>query len=386
VSSSSAPDRRYAALLEEDVADLYENAPCGYFSAIDDGTIVKSNATFLKMTGYSREQLVGRRRMSDVLTIGGRILFETHLRPLLRLQGFLREVALDLACQDGGHLPVLLNATERRSPAADTTVLRVMVIDATERRMYERELLLARRKAEEAARARSELISMVSHDVRAPLGAALTAAAMLEASGPTAKQQRYVGIMQSSIAQAVALLNSTLDLSALEGGRTVLREKPLDLRDLIDQVAAHAALAAAQKPDLEVKSSVADAVPALLVADRPKLAQVLTNLLTNAVKFTEKGVVSVVVYARAVTAESATLECVVTDTGIGIPADRLPHIFEEFTQASEDIADAYGGTGLGLAIARKLLLLYRSDLHVTSAVGQGTTFSFTLKLSRVPAG
>jgi PAS domain S-box-containing protein len=373
---------RLSALLEEDATDLYENAPCGYFSATEDGILLKVNATFLTMTGYTRERLLDQLRLFDILTVGSRIHFETHLRPLLRMQGFLREIAIDFVCANGRQMPALLNATERRSDGAQVAVTRAMVIDATERRLYERELLLARRKAEEAARARSDLIAMVSHDVRAPLGAAVTAAAMLETSAPSPKQQRYIGIIQSSVTQAVTLLNSILDRSALEGGRPVLREKPFELRQLIEQVIANATLAASQKRQLTVLATVEDAVPQQLVGDRPKLAQVLTNLMTNAVKFTGQGTVALVVYARELTADSATLECVVSDTGIGISADRLPHIFEEFTQASEDIAETYGGSGLGLAITRKLLRLYRSELHVTSTLGQGTTFSFTLQLAR----
>jgi PAS domain S-box-containing protein len=382
VSRDHVPELGYAALLEEDAADLYENAPCGYFSATDEGVIVKANATFLAMTGYRRERLVGHMRLFDLLTIGSRILFETHLRPMLRLQGFLREIAADLIRADGRYIPVLLNATEKRSPTSSTAVLRVTVIDATERRMYERELLLARQRAEDAARARTDLINMVSHDVRAPLGAVLTAVALLEKSALSPPQQRYAGIIRSSVTQTVTLLNSILALGALEGGRAALRVTPFNLRQLVEEMRAHAALAAAHKPGLAVRAVVDEPVPDWIAADRPKLAQVLTNLLTNAVKFTERGVVSLVVYARELTVETVTLEWVVSDTGIGIPADRLPHIFDEFTQASDDTAVTYGGSGLGLAITRKLLLLFGSDLRVTSTVGQGSTFAFTVQVPR----
>ena len=382
MSRDHVPELGYAALLEEDAADLYENAPCGYFSATDEGVIVKANATFLAMTGYRRERLVGHMRLFDLLTIGSRILFETHLRPMLRLQGFLREIAADLIRADGRYIPVLLNATEKRSPTSSTAVLRVTVIDATERRMYERELLLARQRAEDAARARTDLINMVSHDVRAPLGAVLTAVALLEKSALSPPQQRYAGIIRSSVTQTVTLLNSILALGALEGGRAALRVTPFNLRQLVEEMRAHAALAAAHKPGLAVRAVVDEPVPDWIAADRPKLAQVLTNLLTNAVKFTERGVVSLVVYARELTVETVTLEWVVSDTGIGIPADRLPHIFDEFTQASDDTAVTYGGSGLGLAITRKLLLLFGSDLRVTSTVGQGSTFAFTVQVPR----
>ena len=342
----------YAALLQEDLADLYEHAPCGYLSTNTDGMILKVNATFLALTGLQRDALVGHRRFLDLLTAGGRIFYETHLRPLLRMQGFAREIALDLVCANGRQLPILVNAVERRAEAGGEAVIRITAFDATDRRRYERELLLARRSAEEAAQARSDLIAMVSHDVRAPLSAVVTAAAMLEKTGPTPQQARYVRIVQSSATHALTLLNSILDLSSLETGHAVIRSKTFSLRAICDQLAASARLAAGDKQNLVIEARIDPQTPDRLVGDADKIAQVLMNLLGNAVKFTERGLVSLTVAPRETTAERVTLEFAVSDTGIGIAADRLPFIFNEFTQASAEIGEKYGGTGLGLAIAR----------------------------------
>jgi PAS domain S-box-containing protein len=372
----------YAALLQEDLADLYEHAPCGYLSTNTDGVILKVNATFLALTGYQRETLVGQRRFIDLLTAGGRIFYETHLRPLLRMQGFAREIALDLLCADGRQLPILVNAAERRAESSGEAVIRITAFDATDRRRYEQELVVARRSAEEAAQARSDLIAMVSHDVRAPLSAVVTAAAMLEKTGPTPQQARYLRIMQSSATHALALLNSILDLSLLEAGHAVIRTKPFALRALCDQLAAGARIAAGDRPDLAIRANVDPQIPDRLIGDADKIAQALMNLLGNAVKFTDRGLVSLMVAPREITDDRATLEFAVSDTGIGIAADRLPFIFNEFTQASAEIGEKYGGTGLGLAIARKLLRLHGADLEVTSTVGQGTTFTFVLELAR----
>ncbi len=373
---------RYGVLLEEHLADLYEHAPCGYLSLGPDGVILKVNETFLTLTGYARPQLLGARRFLDLLTAGGRIFYETHLRPLLRMQGFVREIALDLMCADGRQLPLIVNATEHRTASGSEAVIRITLFDATDRRRYERELLLARDKAEQAARARSELIAMISHDVRAPLSAVMTAVAMLEKTGLTPQQQRYVRILQSSTSHSLTLLNSILDLSALEAGHAVLREREFDLRPLLEQAVAVARTTAARKPDLRVVLEVAEDTPCRLVGDGDKVGQVLMNLLGNAVKFTDQGQVSLMVYARAATADSVSLEFLVSDTGIGIAADRLPFIFNEFTQASPEIGEKYGGSGLGLAISRKLLRLFDADLAVTSTVGQGTTFSFVVPFRR----
>lgn len=145
-----AVDAFVDALLDDDAEQLYERAPCGYLSTTPDGTIVKANGTFLTLTGYTREQLVGRRRFVDLLTGGGRIYHETHYAPMLRMHGSAREIALDLVRADGERLPVLVNAVLERDADGAPAVVRAAVFDATDRREYERELLRAKDRAEES--------------------------------------------------------------------------------------------------------------------------------------------------------------------------------------------------------------------------------------------
>jgi PAS domain S-box-containing protein len=373
-----------AALLQEDAEDLYEHAPCGYLSILPDGIIAKVNETFLQWTGFARHEVVGYRRFLDLLTVGGRIFYETHFQPLLRMQGFVREIAFDVIRSDAQPLPVLVNAVRREQRDAGS-IIRITVFDATDRRRYERELLAARDRAEKASRIKTELISMISHDLRAPLSAILTSAALLEKTDPKPQHAKYVRVLQSSAAHALELVNTVLDLERLESGRTVLREREFGLRELANEITATAKAAAADKTDLVVSASILDEVPERVFGDRAKLGQVFANLMMNAVKFTERGIVSLVISLHASRAEAVTIDVRVSDTGIGIPADRLPHIFEEFTQASDEIAERYGGTGLGLTISRKLLQLHGSDLQVSSTVGQGTTFSFLLTLKTAGA-
>jgi len=136
------------ALLEDDPVQLYERAPCGYLSTAPDGTIVKVNQTFLSWTGYSEGDLVGRRRFSELLTVGGRIYHETHFAPMLAMQGHAREIALDIVRADGSRLPVLVNTVLERTEDGTPIIARTAVFDATERRRYEMELLRARERAE----------------------------------------------------------------------------------------------------------------------------------------------------------------------------------------------------------------------------------------------
>jgi signal transduction histidine kinase len=296
------------------------------------------------------------------------------------MQGGVREIAFDLIRADGRSVPVLVNASERRAGGPDpAAIYRLTVFDATARRQYERELLAARQKAEEAAQSHNDLIGMVSHDLRAPLSALITAAAMLEKTELSPQQARYLRVVQSSGMQAITLLNSILTLRSLEAGRAVVRERPFDPRQVVEHTVAGARLSAAGKSELRVETVIDPDTPPNVIGDPDKLSQVLMNLAGNAVKFTDRGFVKVTLSPYETRGDTVVLGFAVSDTGIGIPADRLPYIFEEFTQATPDIGDKYGGTGLGLSISRKLLRLLGSDLDVTSTVGQGSSFSFALE-------
>ena len=142
--------RRTAALLEDSAEDLYENAPCGYLSSYPDGRIARVNQTFLSWTGYQREELVGQRRFIDLLTAGGRIYHETHYAPLLRMQGSVRAIAMDLVRADGSWMPVLVNSRMRTGEDGRPLAVRTTIFDASDRKQYETELLAARRRAEQA--------------------------------------------------------------------------------------------------------------------------------------------------------------------------------------------------------------------------------------------
>ncbi|MBA2281666.1 MAG: SpoIIE family protein phosphatase [Actinomycetota bacterium] len=148
LASDEAKQAFYDALLDDDPSALYERAPCGYLSTLPDGTISKANQTFLALTGYGRDELVGRRSFAQLLTAGGRIYHETHYAPMLQMQGTVREIALDIVRADGTRLPVLVNSVLERDENGTPLVVRTAVFDATHRREYERELLRAKERAE----------------------------------------------------------------------------------------------------------------------------------------------------------------------------------------------------------------------------------------------
>lgn len=367
------------ALFEENVEDLYDNAPCGYLSALPGGLIVKVNQTFLSWTGYRREELVGRRRFQDLLTAGGRIFHETHYAPLLRMQGAVREIAVDVVCADGRRLPALINSVLKKDEEGTPLLVRTTVFNATDRKEYERELLRERQRAEQEARAKSDLISMISHEIRTPLNAIMGVGHLLGVTELTPQQQKFVRILRSSSESLLGLINDILDFSKIEAGKVALEERNVDLRQLVHGIADNLHVKAEEK-GLELAVHVDDRMPVSVLGDPIKIGQVLTNLLSNAIKFTSTGSVTATLQVRERIADAVSIDFQVADTGIGIAPDRLPHIFDEFTQANYDIGLKYGGTGLGLTICKKLVELHGSHIAVESALGLGTTFSFALRL------
>lgn len=367
-------------LLQESVEDLYENAPCGYLSALPDGTLVKLNRTFLTWTGYRREDLVGRKRFQDLLPPGGRIFYETHLAPLLRMQGAIKEIAVEIVCADGRRLPALINTVLRKDAQGNPLLSRTTVFDASDRREYERELVRQRQKAEQADRAKAAFISTVSHEIRNPVNAILGITYLLGNTGTLSPdQEKLVHLLRRSSDTLMNLINNILDVSKLEAGKSSLEERPFDLRHLIDGIVQPLQMEAAGK-GLALRAEIDERLPAGLLGDPVKIGQVLTNLLGNAVKFTAQGSVTLTLRVPEQDAEAVTVDFRIADTGIGISADQLPLIFDEFRQANSDIGPKYGGTGLGLAISQKLVELHGGRIEVESEAGRGTAFTFTLRL------
>jgi PAS domain S-box-containing protein len=367
------------ALFEESAEDLYEYAPCGYLSTLPDGTIVRANHTFIEWTGASREALLAGRKFQTLLTVGSRIYYETHYAPLLRMQGAVNEIALELVRDDGRILPVLANSRQKRDPDGTPLFNRITLFDSTDRRRYERELLLARRKAEQVAKDKADLLAMLSHDIRNPLNALMGVAQMLDRSDLAKPQRRLVQLLQSSSENMLNLLNHVLDLSKAESSSFALIETPFSLETVVNDLMSTFDAAAREK-GLTIRSSITDNVPPSLSGDPVALRQILTNLVGNAVKFTSAGEVTLTVATKQLGTDGVTLAFAVSDTGIGIAPDVIDRIFNEFTQASYETALRFGGSGLGLTITRRLLGLYGSSVQVKSVPGEGSTFSFDLRL------
>jgi len=246
------------------------------------------------------------------------------------------------------------------------------IIDVTE-------LVRAKELAEEASRAKSEFLANMSHEIRTPMNAIIGMTELLGGTALTPEQRDYVEMLRLSAENLLQIINDILDLSKIESGRLELEEVEFDLRELVESTVTSLAPKAHAK-GLEILCHIPVGIPQRVKGDPGRVRQILLNLVGNAVKFTERGEVVVKVERLAEVEGGLLLEFQVSDTGIGIPPEKLDTIFESFSQADPSITRRYGGTGLGLAISKRLVEMMGGKIWVESEPGKGSTFHFTLLL------
>ena len=361
----------------EALEDFFQGAPCGLLVGSRDGLILAVNDTFLSWTGYERQALVGVRHFDDLLSLPCRIYHETHYAPLLQIQGFVHELALDIRERDGKVLPVLVNTVEKRGPDGAIELLRYAVFSAADRRGYERELLLERKSSEEAVKAKSDFLAMFAHEVRNPLAAVMLEIELLARTNARPDDEQSFVELRASLDRVLKLVSNMLEISKLEAGKAAVQKTEFEISDVV-QAVVHTLRPLAAVRQLQLIVRVDKLLKRPVLGDPVKLEQALANLVGNAIKFTESGSVSIAAQRVAQHADSVRVRFDVVDTGIGIPGERHAHIFNEYEQADESIARRFGGTGLGLAITRKLVELQGGTLTLASEPGRGSSFSFEL--------
>jgi PAS domain S-box-containing protein len=342
----------------------------------EDGIVTFAAGAGRKDFGYEVTDLVGLRAMDfihpDKHEEQRRLIAECFARPNAIGRG-----EAPIRCKDGSWLDCELIG--RSAIATDgQPILLSTVRNISARKQAELEIEKSRDQALAASRAKSEFLSSMSHEIRTPMNAILGMADLMWESDLNAEQRRYLDTMINNGNALLELINSILDLAKVESGRMSLEALDFDLRELIEKVADTLAVRADER-GVELGVRIDHDVPTALVGDPLRLRQVLTNLVGNAIKFTERGAVVIRVRRDLRTARAGSLLISVIDTGIGIPADKLPALFNPFSQADSSITRKYGGTGLGLAIVDRLVRLMGGSVGVESTLGQGSTFSFDVQ-------
>jgi signal transduction histidine kinase len=304
-----------------------------------------------------------------------------------RREEYVRQLRTALAVlQDQVYTHADANALE------EDTNLSVLIAKLQERisltKKLEQELIAARILAEQGARAKSEFLSVMSHEIRTPLNAITGLAHLMRFENEPEEQAQYLKMLTQSCESLLGLVSEVLDLSKLEEKKLHLKLRPFSLTTLVQSlVQGH--LANAQNNGLFLTTNIDESLPALVLGDDYRLQQILNNLISNALKFTTTGGVTLDVYPTQSQdgGEPALVTFSVQDTGIGMSLAEQSHIFERFTQANADTTRTYGGSGLGLAIVRQLVELHGGTIQLESTVGIGSRFYFTLLLptAEVPA-
>ena len=369
-----------------DAMVLLDDAPCALAQTTSDGVFLRVNATFCEWLGLGVDELVGKRRMQDLLSVGSKIFHQTHWLPLLQLQGSISEVRLEMLHKDRGVVPLLLNAVRRQQ--GETIVHNLAAFVARDRDRFELELIASRKhleaavadanrlkeEAKEQAVFAEQMVAIVSHDLRNPLSAISMGAAVLSRGEMPTNQVRVLDRISRAAGRANRLITDLLDFTQAKiGGGLSVALRKIELHETVTDVVEELALAYPDRELRYVKSGASNCV-----ADADRLAQLVGNLVSNAMSYGDPGAPVTV----SSTVADETFYISVHNTGKIIPLEVLPTLFHLMVRG-ETAASGSKSVGLGLYIVSEIVKAHGGSVSVSSSLESGTLF--TAAFPRLPA-
>ncbi len=366
---------------ESKYRNIVEHAAAGIFQSTIEGRFINVNPALARMMGYdSPNQMI-----AEITDLGSQFYCGANTRQTLldnlNKQNMVEETEFQAFRRDGSKGWFTSNTRLVRDDDGNILYIEGMILnitDSKDKELAQRE----RNMAEAASLAKSEFLARMSHEIRTPMNAVIGVADLLSEYKLNHEQEILVRLLKSSGDNLLSLIDDILDLSKIEAGKIILDESTFDLHEEIATLCSLLAHSAFEK-NLQLEYHISPAIPRQISGDQARLRQILTNLIGNAIKFTTKGEIMLSVSALKADEDSMRMVFTVSDTGIGIPRDKLEQVFESFGQVDSSITRSFGGTGLGLAICKRLVEIMNGTISVSSTLGKGSDFSFTLTLPTV---
>lgn len=347
--------------------------PCAIFWKDCDGKFLGCNDLFLKLANLNHFQdIVGKKDIELPWADRSELYREDDVYVIKTLQTITRIEKVTLTDKEiyvkTTKTPLIING-------------KVIGVNCTFQDITD--LIEARKIAEAANKAKSDFLAVVSHELRTPLTGIIGMAELAQSEkAPVSPKKKisYLKHIESASKHLLAVVNNILDFAKLEENKFDVKDMPINLREIVSDVTNMMKVKATERKVILCIDNYPQDLPPILLGDQKALTQILLNLLGNALKFTEKGLISIAVHLVDLSKESASISIKVEDTGVGIPEDKLEKIFERFEQVDSSVARVYGGTGLGLAVTKKLVELMHGNIRVESKLGKGSTFYVDLTL------
>jgi PAS domain S-box-containing protein len=361
---------------EEKYRGVLDNMELGLLEVDTEDTILRTNNAFCQMLGFEAAELIGR-------NAGQTLLPEVSQKEILarnaeRRLGLSSVYEIQLKRKNGELIWGVISGAPLKNAQGQIVGSIGIQFDLTERKKLETDLAEAKLVADRARMAERQFLTHMSHEIRTPINAVIGMTHLLQETNPDPVQKDYLNSLRFSADSLLDVVDNILDLSKIDAGEIEFEQKPFDLGYLVKSLLQTFQFKIAEK-QLEIINKIDPAIENLVIGDPTRLNQILTNLLGNALKFTEKGVIKLTAKLKERETGHYLIEFRVHDTGIGIAQDKLETIFEYFKQANVQINRKFGGTGLGLTIVKQLIEMQGGSIHAESELGKGADFIFTLR-------